>query len=323
MKDMLLIYLLLVTISACNPLADSRGTIQSVENPPADFLQVDSTFDLQGHRGARGLMPENTVPSFKKALDLGVKTLEMDAVVSKDHQLILSHEPFFSATICLDAQGDSIPEGSERKYNIYQLTAEEIEAYDCGSLAHPGFPEQARLALAKPRLITAIQETEAYIRQNQLGTIYYNIETKSSPEGDSVYHPAPEVFVRLLKEAIDSLEIRDRVFIQSFDPRTLQAMHTLDPDLPLVLLLGDAKLLEKGVRSLGFIPQVYSPNYENLDRGLVQKAHKMGMKVIPWTVNQAEDMGRMLRLKVDGLITDYPDRFRTIIGDTLGMMRSE
>jgi glycerophosphoryl diester phosphodiesterase len=275
-------------------------------------LIIPDNFDLQGHRGARGLLPENTIPAFIEAINIGVNTLELDVVVSKDSQLVLSHEPFFSSKICLDEASKPITEADEKKYNIFQYTVAQIRAFDCGSIGNSRFPEQKKIKIGKPTLTEMVQAVEAYLKNKKLKKVLYNIETKSSPDGDSIFHPKPNVFAQLLYENLKSLNVLDRVYIQSFDVRTLQAFHILAPEVPLVLLIENTKTFEQNIEILGFMPAVYSPNYLLVNADLVKKVHEKNIRLIPWTVNETKDMKDMLSLGVDGLITDYPNRFQSI-----------
>lgn len=311
-----LIYLISIGLMAsqCHYRDVSQHKVKGLGSP-TDIanLRLDNAFDLQGHRGARGLMPENSIPGFLKAVDLGVNTLELDVVVSKDKKIILSHEPFFSPEICHDAKGDSILPNQQEAYNIFQFTAEEIQSFDCGSWGNPRFPEQNAQKTHKPTLKEMVNRVEAYIADKEDRKIFYNIETKSSPEGDSIFHPAPEEFAEILYQEIKALKILDRVFIQSFDVRTLQEFKKLNEEIPLVLLVNNRNSLEANLKQLGFTPSVYSPEYKRLTPAEVKRAKELGMKVIPWTVNEPDDMRKMLRLEVDGLITDYPNRFNKLL----------
>ncbi|NJL13160.1 MAG: glycerophosphodiester phosphodiesterase [Microscillaceae bacterium] len=303
---------LLWILGACEARRQ-KPEVQDLGTPPEEITAVpDSVFDLQGHRGARGLLPENSLPGFIKAIDLGVQTLELDVVVSKDKKIVLSHEPFFSPDICRSPQGDSISPGQERQFNIYNYTVEEIRDFDCGRWGNARFPEQKKMAVYKPTLAEVVDSVERYIRRKQLPPVYYNIETKSRPEDDSIFHPKPEEFAQLLYQELKSLSILDKVLIQSFDVRTLQVFKKLDEEVRLVLLVQNPQALETSLRSLGFTPSVYSPYYIGLTEGIVRKAHEKGMKVIPWTVNDLESMRKLIRMGVDGLITDYPDRFQQL-----------
>lgn len=301
--------LLSMVFMCCQSSSSSQERINNLGDPPTEDLKPSADFDLQGHRGARGLLPENSIPGFIKAVALGVKTLELDVVVSKDGKMIVSHEPFFSHQICQTPTGDSISEAAEKNYNIYQYTAEAIQQFDCGSLGNANFPEQKAQAVYKPTLLEVIDTVEKYIQANNLEPVYYNIETKSTPEGDSLYHPAPTQFAEMLYAELKSTPIIERVYIQSFDVRTLQVFKKLDKDIPLVLLVANNLSLEQNLEKLGFTPKVYSPYYELVDKKLMKEAKAKKMLVIPWTVNEREKMQEMLNLGVDGLITDYPNRF--------------
>ncbi len=270
---------------------------------------AQKSFDLQGHRGARGLMPENTIPGFLKAIDLKVNTLELDVVITKDKQCILSHEPFLSHEICLDSTGNKISENDEKKWNIYQMTVSEVQKCDCGSSPHPRFPAQNKMQVYKPTLKELIETTEKYIKDKQLPTIFYNIETKSQPEGDDIFHPKPEEFAQILYNELKSLNILEKVFIQSFDVRTLQAFKKIDPKVRLVLLVENKNSFKQNLKDLGFQPEIYSPNYKLVTPELVKAVQTKGMKIIPWTINEITDMKAIIEMGVDGLITDYPDRY--------------
>ncbi len=268
---------------------------------------AEKEIDLQGHRGARGLMPENTIPAFIKALDLGVNTLEMDVVITKDQKVLLSHEAFMSSEICLDSLGQAIPDSLAKFLNIYEMTAEEVQKYDCGSKPFARFPKQQKLKVSKPLLSTVIDTVEAYIAAKNLPPVSYNIETKSVPNGDDRYHPKPDDFVRLLLEVVKEKGILDRTIIQSFDPRTLQSTKKLEKGAVVALLVYNEDGYEANIERLGFMPEIYSCYFPLVTDSLMDYAQSQKMKVIPWTVNDTADMNRMIEMGVDGIITDYPD----------------
>jgi glycerophosphoryl diester phosphodiesterase len=278
--------------------------------PPLQTLS-QTAFDLQGHRGCRGLMPENTIPAMIRALELGVTTLEMDVVVSRDSQVVVSHDPFMNADFCLRPDDRSIERQEERDYRLYGMDYAEIARWDVGSKPYPKFPEQARMPVRKPRLEELIDSVEQYARKAGLPPPRYNIETKSRPAGDGVLHPDPETFVRLLMQVIMRKSIRDRVIIQSFDPRTLRIMHKTHPLMQASLLIeaNDTKGLEARLAELGFWPSVYSPAWQLVTPELVKACHDKGIRILPWTVNEGSEMERLREMGVDGLITDHPDRF--------------
>lgn len=272
------------------------------------FAQTIEKFDIQGHRGARGLMPENTIPAFLKALDLGVDTLELDTVVSKDGKLVVSHEPFFSSEISLDAKGEPIPPEKQTDYNIFRMNYAEIKLFDVGSLGNKRFPEQQKMKTYKPLLAEVFAETQKYIRKNKLKPVMYNIETKSTAEGDDIYNPTPAVFARLLYDEIIKNKMQKFVTVQSFDVRTLREFKKLPVKMPLVLLVENKDGIEKNIEKLGFTPDVYSPNYLLVDELTVKFCRAKGIKIIPWTVNEINDLERMKKFGLDGIITDYPNR---------------
>lgn len=269
-------------------------------------------FDIQGHRGCRGLLPENTIEAMKKAIDLGVTTLEMDVVISKDKKVLLSHEPFLSHEIALDVNSKEILETEEKKYNLYQMNYDQIKQYDCGSKIHPRFLEQQKLKTYKPLLSEIIQFAEEYSRSKNR-KLFYNIETKSDPNGDDIFHPKPQEFVDLLVNVLNKFSISDRIYIQSFDVRTLQILHKKNTEFKTVLLVENNLSIKENLKILGFKPTVYSPEYILLDKAKVNFLHKKGIKVIPWTVNKKEDILNIISFGVDGLISDYPNRYFEVI----------
>jgi glycerophosphoryl diester phosphodiesterase len=265
-------------------------------------------FDLQGHRGARGLLPENSIPSFLRAVDLGVDTIEFDVVVTAGRRVLVSHEPWFHHHISTRPDGSAVTAEEATDLNIYRMTLEEISRYDVGIRGHVNFPDQQPVAATKPLMADAIQAIKAHVAERGLDPVRYNIETKSRPEWYGVMVPEPDDFARLLYDELAGLGVLDRVLIQSFDVNTLIAMQQIDPALPLVLLVDNDLTLQNNLDLLGFVPSVYSPNYRLVTPALVEEAHEQGMKVIPWTINQTEEMRRLLVMGVDGIITDYPDR---------------
>ena len=282
----------------------------------SSFSLAQSSFkmkqlDKQGHRGCRGLYPENTIPGFLKAIDLGVTTLEMDLVITKDKQVILSHEPFFNHEITTLPNGEFISESNERGFNIYEMPYSEVKKYDVGLKAHPRFLEQQKIKANKPLLSDVIDSVEIHVQTKQKQPVYYNIETKIQPQTDNVYHPDPKEFVDLMMAVILKKKIQNRVIVQSFDSRSLQYLHQNYPTIKTALLVEafDKKSFEKQIEDLGFIPTIYSPAQELVDMNLVQECRLKKIKLIPWTVNDLETIRKFVALGVDGIITDYPNLF--------------
>jgi len=267
-------------------------------------------FDVQGHRGARGLKPENTIEAFITALDLGVTTIEMDLAVTKDKQLVVSHEPWMSAEICTDPSGNSFSSKEEKKYNIYQMTYAEVKQFDCGIKGNEKFPEQVKIAAVKPLLRDVIVSVEDHIRSISRYEVDYNIEIKSDANGDNKFHPSPEEFSDLVYDFLDQYLPWNRIVIQSFDFRVLKYWHEKHPEVRLAALVENLKSVDYNLDDLGFTPSIYSPYYKLLSREKVEYLHHKKIRVIPWTVNEIKDMLSLKGMGVDGFITDYPDRAR-------------
>ncbi len=278
-------------------------------------LMAQSSFDLQGHRGCRGLMPENSWPAFEKALELGVTTLEMDVVVSKDGQVVVSHEPYFLASYCLKPDGSAIEKGE--KINLHTLTYEEIKRYDIGSKGNADFPEQKKIKTHKPLLREVLAQAETYCRTHNRTAVAYNIEIKSEPSEYGVSQPRPAEFSELVYSVIQSQVPLERVTLQSFDFDVLkywqkQMLAGKYGKVKLAALVANLKGIESNLENLGFIPAIYSPYYKLLSADKVQVLHQKGMQVIPWTVNEPAAMREVKAMGVDGLITDYADRYLKI-----------
>ena len=271
------------------------------------MLTAQSNFSIEGHRGCRGLYPENTIIGFIEAVKLGVNTLELDVVVSKDGKVVVSHDPEMNDAICSTPDGKPMLEGDGKKYKLYQMKYEEIKTFDCGIRGKGSFPEQKKIAAYKPLLSDMIDAVETYIKQNNLPAVAYNIEIKSTLAGDDVEHPKPAIFAKLVYDVVIEKNILNKTIIQSFDARPLQELKKIDPTITLSLLIFNANSLAKNIKQLGFKPHIYSPNYILVNKKLIDKCHQLGIKIIPWTVNDADKMTKLKALGVDGLITDYPN----------------
>jgi len=270
-----------------------------------------NSFDWQGHRGARGLVPENTIPAMYKAIDLGATTLEMDAVITADKQVILSHEPFFNHEITTKPDGTPVSKAEEKQLNIYSMSYATTQRYDVGLKGNPRFPQQQKMAATKPLLLDVIEAADQYTIAKNKPLPFYNIETKSQVLTDNLYHPAPKEFVDLLVAIIKHKKIIDRVTIQSFDIRTLQYLHQQYPTIATVLLIEDdnKKTVGEQLQELGYTPTVYSPHHSLVNETLVRDCKARGMKLVPWTVNDLPTMKKLRSLGVEGIISDYPNLF--------------
>lgn len=263
--------------------------------------------DLQGHRGARGLFPENTIPAFLFALDLGVTTLEMDVVINAAGNVFLSHEPWMSEDICTHPDGRPVNESEAKSLKLYTMSDEEIAGFDCGSRGHHRFPQQRSLKVSKPKLSDVFEAVKVRSEETGREPVLFNIEIKSSPQGDGLFHPPVDEYAQVLYDVLTQHDTLARTSIQSFDPRALEAAHKIDEDVSLVLLVENGKSMQINLERLTFKPDIYSPDYNQVDKDMITAAHALEIQVIPWTVNDEETMQRLIEMGVDGLITDYPD----------------
>lgn len=258
--------------------------------------------EVQGHRGARGLRPENTLPAFEYALKAGVDTLELDLGVTKDNVLVLSHEPTVSKVLCLGAGGIPL----EKDVLIHSLTLAELKTYDCGTLKNPKFPDQVPVpGTAIPTLDELFSLVEASA-EPAAKKVQFNIETKIVPRGlDQT--PGPEMFVKLFLLTVKKHHMLNRTILQSFDHHTLLIAKKLEPKLRLAPLLNntwtDMPSVLRATKA-----DIISPNIDWVTEEDVRAVHKMGKKVIPWTANTPADWDYLISLGVDGIISDYPDQ---------------
>ena len=271
-------------------------------------------FDIEGHRGCRGLMPENTIPAFKKALDLGVTTLELDVCISKDGQVVVSHEPYMNAFFCSKPDGSPVTKSDEKVLNLYKMPYSEIKKYDSGIRGNVLFPEQQKLATFKPILREMLKECEKYISLNNLHKVHYNIEIKSEEGEYGISQPKTvKEFSDLVYQEIIKQISPERVILQSFDFNVLKYWHLQmeEGKYKKVRLsaLVENEMVDNTLEKLGFNPDIFSPYYKNLIKRRVDMCHAKGIKVVPWTVNEMVNMNEIKSLGVDGLITDYPNRF--------------
>ncbi|MBK9014850.1 MAG: glycerophosphodiester phosphodiesterase [Saprospiraceae bacterium] len=265
-------------------------------------------FDWQGHRGCRGLLPENTIPAFLKALEFPqVTTLELDLAVSKNGELIVSHEPWMSEATCSKPDGMPVTKAEAMGLRIMGMTYEEIKLYDCGSRGNARFPQQQPMQVHKPSLEDVVMAVRQHCEAKKMKMPRFNIEIKSHPDGDGIFTPKVDDFAKLVVAELERLKISDRSCVQSFDVRPLEAVKKIAPNLTLALLVENKDGFEKNLQLLGFQPDIYSVDYKLLRKRDVKALHRQGIKVIPWTVNDLKSMKKLRRWKVDGIITDYPN----------------
>lgn len=272
-------------------------------------ISLSQGIDIQAHRGGMALYPENTIVAMLNAMDWGVNTLEMDLSISQDKQVVVSHEQVMDHRYVTTPCGKSFTKADEKNYKLYKMPYDSIVKYDTGIKGDPRFTQRKKVPAHKPLLSDLIDETEAYARKNSLPLPYYNIEIKSSEKIDNVYAPDYKEFTDLALGVLLQKNIVDRLVIQSFDTRTLNYIHEQYPQIRLSYLVSNQMVsFGDAMSELKFIPEILSPDYTIVNKQLVKAVHKKGMKILPWTVDKPEDIQNMVDLKVDGFITNYPDR---------------
>ena len=293
-----------------------------------------TAFDLQGHRGARGLAPENTLPALARALSIGVTTLELDVGVTADGVVVVVHDRRLNPDIARGADGRWL---RGRTHAIRELTFHELQRYDVGRI-RPGsdyskrFPDQRKLDGVR---IPKLEDLFELTRRARNDEVRFNIETKISPEAPHET-AGPEEFTRALVQVIRDNGMARRTVVQSFDWRTLAVVQREAPEITTSYLSSQSAGLDNigagrhepspwtaGVqfRDHGSVPKmvkaaggaIWSPDYRDLDEALVKQAQGLGLKVLPWTINDPADMERLIAWGVDGMITDRPDRLREVM----------
>jgi glycerophosphoryl diester phosphodiesterase len=235
----------------------------------------------------------------------------MDAHITKDSLVVISHDPYFNPDITTKPDGSYVTAAEEKNLALYNMPYSEIKRYDVGLKPYPRFTRQQKMPTVKPLLSDVIDSVEAYAAKNHKRPLQYNIETKCTPATDGIYHPAPGPFVEMIMAVIMAKKIESRVIIQSFDPRSLQYLHEKYPAIKTALLvdISDKKNFALQLKNLGFIPTIYSPEYHLVTPLLVKQCHDTGVQLIPWTVDDKPAIQQLTNLGVDGIITDYPDLF--------------
>lgn len=289
-----------------------------------------SAFDLQGHRGTRGLAPENSLAAFRTALAVGVDTLELDVHVTRDGQVVIAHDPRLDPTFTRDAEGRWIDAPGPA---IIGLGLAELQRFDIGR-ARPdskyaqNWPQQQGRDGERVPTLAALFDA---VRARGAERVRFNIEVKLSPLTPELT-PPPDPYVRALLAVIDAHGMAARVTIQSFDWRALRLVQRLAPAIPTSALTARQRWLDNladprwtdGLELAaygGSVPRLvraagattWSPYFGDLSAALVAEAHALGLKVLPWTVNDAAAIERLVQWQVDGLITDYPDRARAVL----------
>jgi glycerophosphoryl diester phosphodiesterase len=279
------------------------------------FTPLASRPQVHGHRGCRGLLPENTLPAFLHALALGVDVIELDVVISADQQVVVSHEPWLAARLGRGPSGEFILPEQEQTYNLYQLPYSTIRRCLVGEWPSPNFPDQQLIPTYRPLLREVLQACEAACHRLQRPAVKYSIEIKSTPSGDGIFHPAPPQFVELVLAEMHIAGIASRATILSFDARILRVVRQLSPSQALCLLSETHFTVASLFTELGFEPQVFGPDFQLLSREVVYSLTSAypNLELVPWTVNELSDLQQVVEWGVAGVTTDYPDRLLALL----------
>ena len=291
-----------------NPSPDAKAVVVKLGCTKYE-LDLTRIVDAQAHRGGMGLFPEETFAAMKNAMDLGVNTLEMDLCITQDKQVVLSHDLYFHPRYSTRPDGTSVEEGDPKVY-LYTLPYSEIQKWDVGQKQNPAWPEKHCMPAVKPLAAEVIAACEAYWKENGLSPVKYNIEIKSEAgEDEGVLWPEYHEFTDLCMAVMDAAGLGDRLIVQCFDERALNYIDKTYPGHTLSYLIEDWETdFDEYMAKVDFTPQWLSPNHKNVDAALMERAHERGMKVVTWTVDEPEEMRRLVDVGVEALISNYPDR---------------
>lgn len=260
---------------------------------------------VYGHRGGRGIFPENTLDGFLYAANLGLDGIELDVVISRDNKVVVSHEPWMNPKTCSKPNKSKV--SFLRRKNLYRMNYADIKLYDCGLRGNSGFIKQKKTAAYKPLLSEVIEHVEAALHHTQHHLPIYIIEIKSSWITDNKLHPPPEEFVKLVLNELTPFGINNRILIQSFDMRPLNSIHKNNPDILLGMLVRSPRFIRRRMKALTFTPHTCGTYYKLTSERWVKRIHTLGMKSLVWTVNEKSDILHYIKMGVDGIISDYPE----------------
>ncbi|MBR6346974.1 MAG: calcineurin-like phosphoesterase C-terminal domain-containing protein [Bacteroidales bacterium] len=298
---------------AASPSQYARVVMMKVQAPDgrqwSQSFTLDGYIDLQAHRGGAGLMPENTISSMKKAMDLRVNTLEFDLHVSGDGQVVVSHDSYFHPRYSTRPDGSLVKKDDPKEY-LYKMPYDSIAKYDVGLKFVDRWPTQQKLSEHKPLASDLIDFAERYAKEKGLSPMRYNIEIKSlEGKGEGENWPEYHEFVDKCLPVLLSKNLGDRLVVQSFDRRALEYIHSKYPQVRLSLLTDDdEKEIAEILSKMSFLPDWWSPHFSVVTKENVAYCHALGLKVVPWTVDEEEDILRIAGCSVDAIISNYPDR---------------
>lgn len=263
--------------------------------------------EVIGHRGNVSSYPENTIEGFLSLLEIGADALELDLVISGDREVVVSHEPYMSASNMLTPDGSYIKKSEEKNYLLYKMSYDLIRKFDSGSRGNKKFPKQKSFPAYKPLLKEVFAKIEAETSTGKYSPLTYYLEIKSEPDGYGITQPFPEEYVDLVVAEVRKARLEERVVYKSFDAKLLNRLHLKFPESQISYLLYKTSI-EEGLKLLDFKPEILSPYFKQLkNREKVMSLQQQGFKVIAWTVNRPQHIKEMLNFKVNGVISDDPE----------------
>lgn len=283
--------------------------------------RLRKVIDLQGHRGARGLKPENTWPAFEEAIKYKMVTLELDTVLTKDKRIVIHHDSDTNPVICQNVNGSEI-----KKISLYELTLAELQSYDCGTKKNPNFPNQIPVPGTKLLSLEEFFEKVLFAEKKTKEIYEFNIETKFPDDGSAPDSLVKEHTEKLI-QIIEKYKVTERSTIQSFDLRTLTFSKAKNSKIKtsalfvptyfqgFLMTIGFGNGYRDKILSLTKDKQadIISPYFLYVTPKFVNEAHNKGIFVIPWTVNTEKEMKRLVSCGVDGIISDYPDLLDSVV----------
>lgn len=269
--------------------------------------------EIHGHRGCRGYFPENSLQAFNYAINLGIDAIELDVVISKDHQIVVSHEPYMHHHKCLTPHLKPIQKQDEKHLLIYNMNYEEVKRFECGLIPHPNFPLVNLGKAHKPLLQDVFNAAMQVSHKKNIEPITFNIEIKSEENAIGLAQPDYDTYVDLILDIVHKNGLNKRVIIQSFDKKILQNISKKDNQIPLSLLIEDEIAPLEHINQLGFKPNILASDYLFLNETKVKQLQSENVAVFAFTVNQISSIQNMLAIGVDAIITDYPDIAANVI----------
>lgn len=270
-------------------------------------------FDIQGYRGGRGLMPENTIPACIEAIKHEATTLHLDIVVSADKELVVAQDAMLSTSIHSLIDGSPLTLKHAGQFNIYKMEYEQLREFDCGSRRQLKFPEQKLMHINIPLLRQLIDRVEKFVLWNRQQPVKYNIELKSFAGGDDLFHPKPEVFALMVYDLLRLKAVLRRTIIQSSDVRLLKVFRKINSEITISYSTEEISWKIENDALQYLKPDFFAPGFRVVNRSLIESLHSQKIKILPKVVNEILDINEMKQLGADGVMTDYPDRAMKVL----------